>query len=92
MILLNQITATKSPLNEAPLMKEMLKGLALAFKKSLSFCFTSLVFGFVLIQSAVAQGPPPPPVDPTPTVPAGGPWVYGLLVAAIAVYAVWRKK
>jgi hypothetical protein len=88
MILLNLITATKSPLNEAPLMKEMLKGLALAFKKSLSYCFTSLVFGFVLIQSAGAAPAPPP----TPTVPAGGIWGYGLLIAAIAVYAAWRKK
>lgn len=69
-------------------MNEMLKGLALAFKKTLSLCFTSLVFGFVVIQSAGAQPAPPP----EPTVPAGGPWVYGLLVAAIAVYAVWRKK
>lgn len=90
MNLLNLITATKSPLNEAPLMKEILKGLALALKKSLSYCFTSLVFGFVLIQSAGAQPLPPP--DPTPTVPAGGIWEYGLLIAAIAVYAVWKKK
>jgi hypothetical protein len=69
-------------------MKEMLKGLALAFKKSLSYCFTSLVFGFVLIQSAGAAPAPPP----TPTVPAGGIWGYGLLIEAIAVYAAWRKK
>lgn len=63
-------------------------GLYILFKRTLSFCFVSLICSFLVIGGAWA--PPEPP--PAPAVPAGGIWGYGSLIAAIAAYAVWRKK
>lgn len=62
-------------------------GLYILFKRTLSVRFASLIGSFLLIEGVWAQGPPPPPA-----VPAGGPWVYLSLVAAIAVYVGWRSK
>jgi hypothetical protein len=66
-------------------MKQRL-GLYMSFKRTLSFCFASLICSFVLIESSQAQPPPPP------TVPAGDLWGYVLLIGAIAVYARWSKR
>ena len=63
--------------------------LYILFKRTLSVCFASLICSFLLIEGAWAQGPPPPP---DPTVPAGGPWAYLSLIAAIGVYARWSKR
>ena len=62
-------------------------GLYNLFKRTLSVRFASLICSFLLIEGVWAQGPPPPPA-----VPAGGPWVYLSLIAAIAVYARWWSK
>ncbi len=65
-------------------------GLYILFKRTVSVCFVSLICSFLLIEGAWAQTPPPPPPDPV--VPAGGPWGYLSLIAAIAAYAGWSKK
>ena len=65
-------------------------GLYILFKRTLSVCSASLIYSFLLIEGAWAQGPPPPPDNPT--VPAGGPWAYLTLIAAIGVYAGWSKR
>jgi hypothetical protein len=62
----------------------------MSFKRTMSFCFVSLICSFVLIESAqAAAGPPPPP--PAPTTPAGDLWAYAGLIAAIALYSRWSK-
>ena len=66
------------------------QGLYILFKRTLSVCLASLLCSFLLIEGAWSQGPPPPP--PAPAVPAGGPWGYLSLIAAIAVYARWSTK
>jgi hypothetical protein len=64
-------------------------GLYILFKRTLPVCFASLICSFFLIEGAWAV-PPPAPDDPT--VPAGGPWGYLVLIAAIAAYAKWSKR
>jgi hypothetical protein len=63
-------------------------GLYILFKRTLSVGFASLICSFLLIEGAWAQPAPPP----DPAVPAGGPWGYLALIAAIAVYARWWSK
>lgn len=65
-------------------------GLNILFKRTLSVCFASLIYSFLLIEGVWAQGPPPPP--DSPAVPAGGLWGYLSLIAAIGVYAGWSKR
>jgi len=64
------------------------QGLYILIKRTLSVSFASLICSFLLIEGAWAQPAPPP----APAVPAGGPWAYLSLIAAIGVYAGWRSK
>ena len=63
-------------------------GRYILFKRTLSVCFVSLICSFLVIEGAWTQAPPPPA---DPTVPAGGPWGYLALIAAIGAYAKWSS-
>ena len=65
-------------------------GLYILFKRTLSVGVASLICSLLVIEGVWAQGPPPPPTDPA--VPAGGPWAYLSLIAAIGAYAGWSKR